>query len=139
MKDAVDQQLRDQQAGFRKNRSCVDQIATLRIFIEQSLEWTSSLYVNFVDHEKAFDSVNRETLWKLLRHYGVPTKLVNLIKNSYAEMTCRVIHEGQITNQFGIKTRARQGCLLSPFLFLLAIDWVMRTTEQRKNGIQWTL
>ena len=59
MKDAVDQQLRDEQAGFRKNRSCVDQIATLRIIIEQSLEWNSPLYVNFVDYEKAFDSVHR--------------------------------------------------------------------------------
>ena len=140
MMDAVDHQLRDQQAGFRKNRSCVDQIATLRIIIEQSLEWNSSLYVNFVDYEKAFDSVHRETTWKLLRHHGVPTKLVNIIKNSYSGMTCRVIHDGQLTNLFEIKTGVRQGCLLSPFLFLLTIDWIMqKTTEQRKNGIQWTL
>ena len=140
IKEAVDHQLRDQQAGFRKNRSCVDQIATLRIIIEQSLEWNSPLYVNFVDYEKAFDSVDRETTWKLLRHHGVPAKIVNIIKNSYAGMTCRVIHDGQLTNQFGIKTGVRQGCLLSPFLFLLVIDWTMRTTtENRKNGIRWTL
>ena len=140
MKDAVDHQLRDEQAGFRKNRSCVDQIATLRIIIEQSLEWNSPLYVNFVDYEKAFDSVHRETAWKLLRHHAVPTKLVNIIEKSYSGMTCRVIHDGQLTEQFQIKTGVRQGCLLSPFLFLLAIDWIMRTTtEQRKNGIRWTL
>ena len=93
IKDAVDPQLRDQQAGFRKNRSCIDQIATLRIIIEQSLEWNSSVYINFVDYEKAFDSVNRDTLWKLLRHYGIPIKLVNLIKNSYDGIRCRVLHE----------------------------------------------
>ncbi|VDP57388.1 unnamed protein product, partial [Schistosoma mattheei] len=57
MKDCVDTQLRDQQAGFRKDRSCTDQIATLRIIVEQSIEWNSSLYTNFVDYEKAFDSV----------------------------------------------------------------------------------
>ncbi|CAH8612386.1 unnamed protein product [Schistosoma rodhaini] len=71
MKDSVDAQLRDQQAGFRKDRSCTDQIATLRIIVEQSIEWNSSLYINFIDYEKAFDSVDRTTLWKLLRHYGV--------------------------------------------------------------------
>nr|KAG5710957.1 hypothetical protein BaRGS_013691 [Batillaria attramentaria] len=140
MKGAVDPLLRDQQAGFRQNRSCVDQIATLRIIVEQSLEWNSPLYINFVDYEKAFDSVDRETLWKLLRHYGVPTKLVNLIKNSYDGMTCRIIHGGQLTDSFHVKTGVRQGCLLSPFLFLLAIDWIMKTsTAQRRNGIQWTL
>ena len=75
IKDAVDPSLRDNQAGFRKNRSCTDQIATLRIIIEQSQEWRTPLYVNFLDYEKAFDSVDRTTLWKLLRHYGVPEKL----------------------------------------------------------------
>ena len=63
-----------------------------------------------------------------------------MIKSSYEGMTCRVVHEGQLTNQFAIKTGIRQGYLLSPFLFLLVIDWVMKTaTEGRKNGIQWTL
>ena len=74
MREAIDTQLRDQQAGFRKERSCTDQIATLRIIVEQSLEWNSPLYINFIDYEKAFDSVDRNTLWKLLRHYGVPQK-----------------------------------------------------------------
>ena len=58
MQDVVNQQLRDQQAGFRKKLSCVDQIATLRIIIEQTFEWNSPLYINFVGYEKAFDSVS---------------------------------------------------------------------------------
>ncbi|VDO50503.1 unnamed protein product [Schistosoma margrebowiei] len=64
--DFKDAQLRGQQAGFRKDRSCTDQIATLRIIVEQSVEWNSSLYINFIDYEKAFDSVDRRTLSKLL-------------------------------------------------------------------------
>ena len=56
VKDTVDFQPRDQQVGFRKNRSYTDQMATLRIIVEQSLEWNSALYINFVDYEKAFDS-----------------------------------------------------------------------------------
>jgi hypothetical protein len=47
--------------------------------VEQSLEWNSALYVNFIDYEKASDSLERDTLWKLLRHYGVPEKLTTLI------------------------------------------------------------
>ena len=94
VKDTVDSQLWDRQAGFRKNRSCRDQMATLRIIVEQFLEWSSSLYINFVDYEKAFDSVDGETLWKLLWHYGIPTKLVSLIKSNYEGMTCKIIHKG---------------------------------------------
>jgi hypothetical protein len=140
MRDNVDPQLRDEQAGFRKNRSCTDQIGTLRIIVEQSLEWNSPLYINFVDYEKAFDSVDRETLWKLLRHYGIPAKMVNLIRNSYDGMSCRVLHGGKLTDSFQVRTGVRQGCLLSPFLFLLAIDWIMKnSTSGRGNGIQWTL
>ncbi|KAH9590690.1 hypothetical protein MS3_00003278 [Schistosoma haematobium] len=94
MKDYVDAQLRDQQAGFRKDRSCTDQIATLWIIVEQSVEWNSSLYLNFIDYEKAFDNVDRTTLWKLLRHYGVPQKIVNIIQNSYDGLHCKIVHGG---------------------------------------------
>ena len=103
------------------------------------MEWDSSLYINFVDYEKAFDSLDRDTLWKLLQHYGIPDKLISLIGNSYEDMACRVIHAGQLTDSFMVKTGVRQGCFLSPFLFLLAIDWIMKkTTQNRRNGIQWT-
>ena len=68
--------LRDEQAGFRQERSTTDQIATLRNIIEQSLEWNTTLYTIFVDFEKAFDSVDRDTLWKLLVYYGIPQKIV---------------------------------------------------------------
>ena len=90
MKGKVDPELRDQQAGFRKDRSCTDQISTLQIILEQSAEWNSSIYLSFIDYEKAFDSVDRETIWKLLRHFGVPLKMVNIIKSSYQGFNCRV-------------------------------------------------
>ena len=141
MSAAVDPILRDQQAGFRSNRSCTDQIGTLRIIVEQSIEWNSPLYINFIDYEKAFDSVDRDTLWKLLRHYGIPEKIITLIQKTYQGMSCKVLHAGQMSNSFEVKTGVRQGCLLSPFMFLLAIDWIMKTTTTtgKNNGIQWTL
>ncbi|VDP56151.1 unnamed protein product [Schistosoma margrebowiei] len=132
-------QLRDQQAGFRKDRSCTDLIATLQIIVEQSVEWNSSLYINFIDYEKAFDSVDRRTLWKRLRHYGVPEKIVNIILNSYDGLQCKVVHGGQLTDAFQVRTGVRQRCLLSPFPFLMVVDRIMKTsTSEGKHGIQWT-
>ena len=139
-KGEVDKTVREEQVAFRQDISCTDQIATLRIIEEQSIEWNSSLYVNFVDYENAFGSLDRETLWKIIRHYRVPTKLVNMIKNSYEGMSCRVIHDGQLTKYFEIRTGVRQGCLLSPFISILAIDWIMKTeTKGKRNGILWNI
>ncbi|KAL9983948.1 hypothetical protein ACROYT_G006197 [Oculina patagonica] len=80
IQNAVDNQLRKEQAGFRKGRSCTEQIFTLRNIIEQCMEWQASLHLNFIDFEKAFDSVHRITLWKLLRLYGVPHKIIRMIQ-----------------------------------------------------------
>ena len=114
MKEAVDLKLRDQQAGFLWNRSCADQIATLRIIVEQSLEWNSPLCINFIDYKKAFDSVDRETIWKLLRHYGVFEKIISLIQCTFQDMSCGNAHAGQLSESFEVKTGVRQGCLLPP-------------------------
>ena len=62
MKDVVDTNPRDQQAAFHRDGTCVDQITTLPIIVEQSSKWNSPLWINFVDFEKAFDSVDRDTL-----------------------------------------------------------------------------
>ncbi|VDP09004.1 unnamed protein product [Schistosoma margrebowiei] len=139
MKDFVDAQLRHQQAGFRKNRSCTNQIATLWIIVEQSIEWNSSLYINLINYEKAFDIVDKTTLWKILRYYGVSHKIVNIIRNSYDGLNCKIVCGGQLTKSFEEKTGVKQGCSLSPFLFLLVIDWIMKTsTSDGKHVIKWT-
>jgi len=136
---AVDSVLRQEQAGFRKGKSCVDQIFTLRQILEQVNEWNASLCVAYIDFEKAFDSVHRPMLWKILRHYGVPVKIVNLIASLYENFECRVAHDGLITEKFAVQTGVRQGCILSPLLFSLAMDWTMRqVTHNNPHGIPWT-
>ena len=83
MRDALEGRLQDEQAGFRKERSCCNQIATLRIIVEQTMEWNTGLYMVFVDFEKAFVSLDQEMLWRILWHYGVPEKIVRMIRVLY--------------------------------------------------------
>jgi len=88
----------------------------------------------------AFNSVDTEVLWKMLRLYGIPEKYTTLIQKTYEKCTCRVIHNGVLSELFEMLTGVHQRCLLSPFLFLLFTDWMMqRTTENHQDGIQWTL
>ena len=97
------------------------------------------MFVTLVNYEKAFD-IDRVVLWKLLHHYGIPEIYIVLMQKSYEKSTCRVIHNGVLSEMFEMLTGVRQGCLSSPFLFLLSIDWIMRqTTEANRDGIQRTL
>ncbi|XP_005093135.1 uncharacterized protein LOC101857933 [Aplysia californica] len=98
----TDEKLQGNQARFRKHRSCVDQIASLCINIEQLLEfeWNSPLVANFIYYEKAFDSVDRETLWKHMRHHGIPDKIVKLVNATYEGTNCQGFHEGQLSEPF---------------------------------------
>ena len=132
LKSALDKVLCDKQARFRQDRSCTDQIATLRMILEQSLECT--LYTVFVDFQKAFDSVDREIIWKLMRHYGFPAKIVNIIKQFYQDANCQVIHDGKLTDPCSVEIGVRQGCILSPTIFLIVVDWVMRQQVQRPTS-----
>ena len=140
LQKAVDEKLRENQAGFRNSRSYGYQIPTLRIIIEQSIEWNSPVLVNFIDFEKAFDSVDLEVLWKLMGHYGIQPKFISIIKNTCHGKKCQVLHEGCVSEAFEVLTGVRQGCLLSPFLLLLCIDWTMKqVANNSRTGIQWSL
>jgi hypothetical protein len=74
----LDRHLRDEQHGFRPNRSCADLIFTLRLLTEESREWRSKIYMIFIKSEKAFDSVDRQSLWKILLHCRIPEKALVL-------------------------------------------------------------
>ena len=90
LQDAVDCTLRDEQAGFRRRRSCTEQIFTLRNIIEQSLEHQQDLIINFIDFRKAFDSVHRPFLWKILTYYGIPDRFINVFKALHDNSSCCV-------------------------------------------------
>lgn len=134
----VNKKLRKEQAGFRSGRGTIEQIFVLRNIIEQTVEWNASVYICFIDYQKAFDSVYRETLWRITGSYGIPPKLVRMVQAMYKGSKCAVIDGAGKTDWFDIKSGVRQGCVMSGFLFLLAIDRVMRKTLRAGNTeIRW--
>lgn len=138
--EALQTVLRQEQAGFLPGRSCPEHIFTLRQIFEQCNEWNTGIYANFIDFEKAFDSIHRESLWRILRHYGIPNKIVEIIKMLYSDFSAKVICGNDLTDSFGVKTGVKQGCVLSPFLFLLGIDWIMKqTTDDARRGLRLTI
>jgi hypothetical protein len=108
IKIGIETKLRREQAGFRSNRSCVDQINRVRILIKQSNEFLSALYLLFIDFEKAFDSIDRDQIWIELKIYGIPPKIKNSCKNHKKIILARlytmgnlvhVLREAQVSNK----------------------------------------
>ena len=101
---AVNQRIRKEQAGFRAGRGCSDQIFALRNIVEQCIEWIASLFDNFVEFKRDFDSIHRDTLWVVMRHYCL---LVSCSMNDLNE---------DVSDFFGVQKRGLQRCMLSPLL-----------------------
>ena len=77
-------ELPDVQAGFRKGRGTRDQIANIRWIIEKAREFQKYIYLFFIDYAKAFDCVNHNKLWEILKEMGIPDHLTCLLRNLYA-------------------------------------------------------
>ena len=115
----MNQELLDVQAGFRKGRGTKDQIANIHWIIEKAREFQKNIYLCFIDYTKAFDCVDHNKLWNILKEMGIPDHLTCLLRNLYAgqEATVRTGH-GTI-DWFQIGKGIHQGCILSPCLFNL--------------------
>lgn len=137
--ETIENTLRPNQAGFRPNRSCIDHINTLRIIIEQSVEWRSPLFIAFIDFEKAFDSLNHDALWRILKSRGVPTKIISILQELYTDANCSVLHNGEKSESFTIHRGVKQGCVISPLLFNIALDYILAKVDQNRDGLRWTL
>jgi len=91
-----------------------------------------------VDFEKAFDSVHSESLWNIMKSYGIPHKMVRVIAGTYQGFECAVVDGSETSEWFKIKSGVKQGCVMSGFFFLLALDWTMReATADKRRGIRW--
>jgi len=139
IREACELAARENQAGFRAGRGCVDQIFALRQVIELHHEFREPLFIAFIDFAAAFDSIDRRSLRLILEALGFPTKIIKVIMALYNETKCRVRVYGQESKPFTVTTGVRQGAILSPTLFNICIDWAMREALDNQDlGIQLT-
>ena len=113
----VNCELPDVQAGFRKSRGTRYQIANIHWIIKKAREFQKNIYFCFIDYAKAFDCVDHNKLWKILKEMGIADHLTCFLRNQYAgqEATVRTGHG--TTDWFQIGKEVRQGCILSTWLF----------------------
>ena len=83
------------------------------------------------------NALDRRAIWQSLARKGIPSKLINIIRAMYDGSDSRVLHNGQLSRPIHTTTGVRQGCPLSPLLFITALDDVMRKTCEIPRGIQW--
>ena len=129
-----EEQIREEQGGFRPGRGCIDQIFTLRQLLEHRHSYRRPTIVVFLDIRAAFDSIDRKVLWDCLRRYGVPEKYVSILGALYHQTSGKVRAYGQLSPSFCITSGVRQGCPISPFLFNFAIDDVLRKAFDGLTG-----
>ena len=134
----MNRKLPDVQAGFRKGRETRDQIDNIRWIMEKAREFQKNIYFCFIDYAKAFDCVDHNKLWKILKETGIPDHLTCLLRNLYADQEATVRTGRGTTDWFQIGKGVYQGCILSPCLFNFYAEYIMRNTglEETQAGIK---
>ena len=134
----VNCELPDVQAEFRKGRGTTDQIVNIHWIIKKAREFQKNIYFCFIDYAKASDCVDHNKLWKILKEIGISGHLTCLLRNLYAgqEATVRTGHD--TTDWFQIGKGVCQGCILSPCLFNLYAEYIMRNAglDEAQAGIK---
>lgn len=127
--DVSESFLPESQSGFRPSRGTIDMIFTARQLQEKCREQNRPLYMAFIDLVKAFDSVNRDALWKLLSLIGCPDKFVNILRLFHDNMKAMVIANGVPGESFEVRTGVKQGCVIAPSLFSIFIASIIHLVK----------
>ena len=129
------QKQRPQQSGFTPCRSTLDRIISLRLLAERRIEYREPLFAAYIDLKAAFDSLDRESLWNILKIIGTPQKIIDIITMLYTSTKSMVRVNGSLTEPFTISSGVRQGCVLAANLFNTATDRILyRTTQTLSFG-----
>ena len=133
----MNRELPDVQAGFRKGRGTRDQIAKICWIIKKAREFQKNIYFCLIEYAKAFDCVDQNKLWKILKEMGIPDHLTCLLRNLYAGQEATV-RTGHGTDWFQIGKGVHQGCILSPCFFNLYAEYIMGNAglEEAQAGIK---
>ena len=134
----VNHELPDIQAGFRKGRRTRDQIANIHWIIEKAREFQKNIYFGFIDYAKAFDCVDHNKLWKIPKEMGIPHHLTCLLRYLYPDQEATIRTGHGTTDWFQIGKGVCQGCILSPCLFNLCAEYIMRNAglDETQVGIK---
>ena len=131
-------ELADVQAGFRKGRGTRDQIANIHWIIEKAREFQKNIYFCFIDYAKAFDCVDHNKLWKILKEKGIPDHLTCLLRNLYSGQEAAIRTGHGTIDWFKIGKGVCKGCILTPCLFNLYAEYILRDAglEEAQVGIK---
>lgn len=136
LKAYLSREIAPEQAGFVKGKGTREQILIVRQIIEKAREFNKPTYICFVDYSKAFDSVKWPMMWKTLLEMGTPQHLVHLLRELYEGGTASVRTDDLLSDSFHPSAGVRQGCILSPLLFNIYTELVMRITlENWTDGV----
>ena len=128
--------LPESQCGFRTGRETIDMIFAARQLQENSMEQRQDLYITFFDLNKAFDSVSRKGLWKILAKFGCPEKFVKMVRLFHDDMVARVLNDGGRSEPFQVTNGVKQGSFLEPTLFsMMFAAMLMEAFKDSSTGI----
>ena len=124
--------LPEEQSGFRSNRSTTDMMFVIRRLQKLARKKRIQLYVCFIDLTKAYDSVDRTLLWKVLARFGVPHNMISVIRQLHDGMqACVRLDDRLCSRSFAVKQGLRQGCVLAPLLFNIFFAAVINVASTR--------
>ena len=126
---------KENQYGFRPNRGTFDAIFIVRQIIEKAKERKVNLHFHFIDFKSAFDTIWRKALWKMLAHISINKKIIKILETLYETSRCAVTIDGKLTEWFSVLVGVRQGCLLSPTLFNIFLEFVINEIESISNNL----
>ena len=129
LRPIIDPLLRGNQKGFRPGRSTVAQVFALRRIIEEVSKNKLPAVLVFIDFKKAFDSINHQTMFNILKAYEVPPRMLAAIKLCYQNLKAKVISPDSHSDIFKIYARVMQGDALAPFLFVTVLDYALRNAS----------
>ena len=140
LQQSINWELPDVQAGFWKGRGTRDQIANICWIIEKAKEFQKNIYFCFIDYAKAFDCVDHNKLWKILKEMGIPHPLTYLLRNLNAGQETTVRSGHGATDWVQIRKGVHQVCILLPCLFKLYAEYIMQNVrlDEAQTGIKIT-